>query len=63
MSKRLPFWVATRAPYFRCARPPRGWRCYLPYGHEGPCLAYPTRWNLRERWRQYRIRQRDKLAR
>lgn len=24
-----------------CARPPEGWYCTLPAGHEGPCPAWP----------------------
>lgn len=26
----------------RCERPPEGWWCSRPAGHEGPCAARPT---------------------
>lgn len=35
-----------------CARPPRGWWCGLPAGHDGPCPTYPTLLNYV--WRRLR---------
>jgi hypothetical protein len=38
MERQADAFVASQAPLpARCMRPPRGWRCDLDEGHEGPC--------------------------
>jgi hypothetical protein len=41
----IPGWTPDR-----CQSPPKGWRCNLPFGHEGPCPAWPDTIWLKLKW-------------